>query len=156
MKDGLLEFFDDYGIDVKNVSPTVRRMMDINDNESKSVGGYLRTLYVQKGGSTTLPSEYFGKSSGSYFAEAPSTNISDASPTVTRPAMNATFKGGSSCGKRKKYSFVNVPDLKKFSKFANKKDKDLVNEMLFNIYHGAIKNKKITVNSLKESFLRAR
>ena len=155
MKNGLHEFFDDYGINVNSISPTVQRMMNVENTQSKSVGGYLRTLYVQKGGSTTLPSEYFGKTSGSYFADVPSTSISDATPTVTRPALNETFKGGSNC-KRKKYSFVTVSDLKKFSKFANKKDKDFVNEMLFKIYHGAIKNKKITVNSLKESFLRAR
>lgn len=149
---GLEEFFSDNGINPNSISPTVRKMMNVDEMNDQTIGGYLRTLYVQNGGSTTLPSEYFGRNSGSYVSDVSSKNISDASPTLTRPAMNETFKGGKGCGK-KKYNFVSVPDLKKMSKFANRKDKDFVNEMLTNIYSNAIKNKKITVKSLKEAFM---
>lgn len=152
---GLEEFFSDNGINANNISPTVRKMMNVDEMNDQTIGGYLRTLYVQNGGSTTLPSEYFGRNSGSYVSDVSSRNISDATPTITRPAMNDTFKGGKACagGGNKRYDFVSVPDLKKMSKFANKKDKDFVNEMLTNIYSNAIKNKKITVKSLKEAFM---
>ena len=153
MNPGLEDFFSDHGINPKNVSQTVRKMMNVDDMNDQTVGGYLRTLYVQNGGSTTLPSEYFGRSSGSYVSDVSSRNVSDATPTITRPAMNETFKGGSGCGSKKKYNFVSVPVLKKMSKFANRKDKDFVNEMLTNIYTNAIRNKKITVKSLKEAFM---
>jgi hypothetical protein len=150
---GLEEFFSDNGINPNNISTTVRKMMNIDEMDDQTVGGYLRTLYVQNGGSTTLPSEYFGRSSGSYVSNVSYKNISDATPTITRPAINETFKGGKGCGQKKKYNFVSVPDLKKMSKFANRKDKDFVNDMLTSIYSNAIKNKKITVKSLKEAFM---
>lgn len=153
VKPGLLEFFADHGIDPDHVSPTVYKMMDVQneDKKSKTVGGYLRTLYVQKGGSTTLPSEYFGNNSGAYFSDVSARNMSDATPVITRPAINATFKGGNN-SRKKKYPFVTVSDLKKLSTYANREDKDLVNKMLFDIYSNAIHNKKITVNSLKKAF----
>ena len=147
------EFFADNGINANKVSPTVRKMMNIDEMNDQTIGGYLRTLYVQNGGSTVLPSEYFGRNSGSYVSDVSAKNISDATPTITRPAMNETFKGGKGCLK-KKYNFVSVPDLKKMSKFANKKDKDFVNDMLTNIYTNAIHNKKITVKSLKDAFMK--
>lgn len=154
MNPGLEEFFSDHGINPKNVSQAVRKMMNVDEMHDQTVGGYLRTLYVQNGGSTTLPSEYFGRKSGSYVTDVSSRNISDATPTITRPAMKDSFKGGRGCGSKKKYDFVTVPDLKKMNKFANRKDKDFVNQMLTDIYSNAIRDKRISAKSLKEAFMR--
>lgn len=153
----LAEFFHDNGINPNTVSKTVYKMMDVKEYDEevhgKTLGGYLRTLYVQNGGTTVLPSEYFGRNSKSYVPNVSARNISDATPTITRPAMAATFKGGAKRS-NKKYTFLNVSDLKKFSKFANKKDKEYVNEMLSDVFSNAIKNKKITVKSLKDAFMK--
>lgn len=94
----LEKFLFENKVSLKNLSNTVQKTLTSISSLNEISGGFLRNLVSQKtgGSSTILPSEYFGSVSKSYHSSAQSTNISDATPTLTKPPLKSTFKGGSS------------------------------------------------------------
>tara|TARA_B100000405_G_scaffold67767_1_gene46445 strand:- start:560 stop:1045 length:486 start_codon:yes stop_codon:yes gene_type:complete len=160
MNSSLNKFLNDNGVNPSKLSDRVLKTLSFEDDEleeTQLIGGFLRKLANSyeggsrklAGGSTVLPSEYFGKTSGSYFTDVTSTNVSDASPVLTRPAMTSTFKGGASGGG---YKFLSVKQLKKVYKSANKEYAKATNFLLEKMLKRTIKGGKITQKSLKAVF----
>tara|TARA_B100000405_G_C16600177_1_gene380127 strand:- start:378 stop:860 length:483 start_codon:yes stop_codon:yes gene_type:complete len=159
MNSSLNKFLNDNGVNPSKLSDRVLKTLSFEEDEldeKKLIGGFLRKLSNSyeggsqkiEGGGTTLPSEYFGKASGSYFTDVSSTTVSDASPVLTRPAMTSTFKGGASGG----YKFLSVKQLKKVYKSANKEYTKATNFLLEKMLKRTIKGGKITHKSLKAVF----
>ena len=159
MNSSLNKFLNDNGVNPSKLSDRVLKTLSFEEDEledKKMIGGFLRKLAHSyegscrkiEGGATVLPSEFFGKASGSYFADVTSTTVSDASPVLTRPAMASTFKGGSSGG----YKFVSVKQLKKVYRSANKEYTKATNFLLEKMLKRTIKGGKITQKSLKAVF----
>ena len=141
-----------------SANDSVIKMMTTDEEDFSSnnitIGGFIRKLskFSSQNGGTVLPSEYFGIDSKSYTSNVSSINYSDASPTLTRPALNETFSGGKLIKNPKKYKFVFVKDLKKYFKNPNKTDAANINKLLYKILRASIKNKKITKESLLKKF----
>jgi hypothetical protein len=154
-------FLQDNNINVSKLSQKVVTMlspledMKTKSNQITSTGGYLRHLSQavkkspnQKGG-TSLPIEFFGKTSNNYHADVSTINFTDATPQMTRHEILSTFKGG---GALKSYKFVSVGELRKQNSNANKEYAYKVNKMLTRVYTRAIKGGGITQKSLINSF----
>lgn len=149
------KFLEDHKV---SASESVMKMMTVDDDEFSSkqftIGGFIRKLSLRstQNGGTSLPSEYFGVNSKSYFSNVPSINYNDANPQFTRPAINQTFAGGKYIKNPKKYKFVLVKYLKKYFKKANKQDAENINALITRALVSSIKERKISKESLVKQF----
>ena len=159
MNSAYKSFLRNNGVDPEKISNKVVDMMTLQAEPApftkviKTTGGFIRQLSnKQGGGGPVLPMEYFsGQASGSYYADVPTINLTDATPLVTRPGIPATFQGGATASKS--YKFVSVADMKKIDSKATKASTEKVNDALKKCYSRAMKGGgKITQKSLKYSF----
>lgn len=145
------KFLEDHKV---SANESVTQMMTLDDDEFSSkkitIGGFIRKLSLKstQNGGTSLPSEYFGVNSKSYFSNVPSINYNDASPQLTRPALNQTFAGGKYIKNPKKYKFVLVKYLKKYFRTANKQDAENINALITRVLTSSIKERKLSKESL--------
>jgi hypothetical protein len=151
------QFLKDKNIDSLSLPSRTFKMMtdidtDVSKKDIKTVGGFLRNLSQQNqsGGGVSMPSEFFGNDSGSYFNDVSNVNYSDATPLLTRISIPSTFQQGGLSSKQ--YKFFSVSQMKKFGKNFNKRSTQVINNVLTKIFSTSLvtkSNGKTSINSKK-------